>query len=460
MKHKPPAGSVSTLAVVAILLAATAASLVNDKLALLVLGGGLGYLAWKVWDHPEQVLGLLFTCFCAAPFLRRLHDFRLGWTPGSLLLVAPYALFIPVALRVVRRLPMLRRGLLVPMIVVLATIVAAFLVGIWKNEMFPAILGLLEWGCGPLVGLYILACPEKPSSRRLVAWVSILSLVQFAYALYQWVQPPPWDAAWLMDSMMYTSMGVPEPFLMRPWGTLNSTGPLAVFLVWFVIIAILDRWFLWLAPGCLAAIVVTQVRAAWFTTVAGWAFLIVLLPSVSRGRAGLKLLTVLFALVVLALPFQDRMEGLVERFQTLGNVKGDTSFKERQHLMDLAMEFLISIPEGLGLGSDGRSARNTNSGVGGGLDNGFVAIIMVLGWGGATAYLGAFLYMLFQGVIAARQTSPEAVLHGVAALALLVANIFGTGFSDFVGVITWTSLAMCYRAYMDQPRFLAAGWKR
>jgi len=435
--------------VIGVLLASTAAAFVNDKLALLVLGGGLGVLAWRCWDCPEDVLGLLFTCFCAAPFLRRIHDFRNGWTPGSLLLVAPYMLFVPVVLRVVRRLPVFRRGVLIPMIVVLVAVLYAFLVGVWKNDIYPATLGLLEWGCGPLVAFYILVSAKPLSTKRLVRWIAVLAFVQFAYALYQWVQPPPWDAAWLMASKMYTSMGKPEPFLMRPCGTLNSTGPLAVFLVWYAVIGISERSFLWTAPGCIAAIVVTQVRAAWIVLAFAWFAMSVLLPSASRSRAILRLLTVVFTLVVLAIPFQSKMMGVLERFETLGNMKGDTSYKERHKLMEMALDYLVTVPEGTGLGSEGRSARATNTGVGGGLDNGFIAIVMVLGWAGAVAYLLSFLIMLGLGLQSSRRGSPEGGLHGVVGIALLVSNAFGTSFSDFPGVVLWCSLAICYRFFLE-----------
>jgi hypothetical protein len=451
MNEQKLAGSVPVPYLVSILLVATGAAFVNDILALLILGGGLGYLAWKVWDHPEQVLGLLFTCFCAAPLLRRLHDYRLGWTPGSYLLVAPYALFLPVMLRVVRQMPMLRRGSLIPMVMILSSIGFAFAVGIWKNDFVAASMGLLEWGCGPLVGLYILMSPVRPSPVRLLGWVTALSFVEITYAIYQWILPPPWDASWLMDSMMYGSMGLPQPFLVRPWGTLNSTGPFAVFLVWFLIIGVTNRLFLALGPASLVAIVLTQVRAAWFTVAAGWGILFTVLPSAIRLKASLRLIAVVFALVLVAFTYRDRLAVFAQRFQTIGNLGGDTSYRERKHLMDLSLEYLQGVPEGTGLGSDGRSARITNAGVGGTLDNGFIAIVMVLGWTGAAAYLGAFLYMLVRGIVSARATSPDLVLHGVAAMALLVANVFGTGFSDFVGVITLSSLAMCYRSTMDAP---------
>lgn len=444
-------GRVELLHVLAILFVATGAAFLNDKLALVILGGGFGFLAWRVWDHPEQVIGLLFTCFCAAPLLRRLHDFRQGWTPGSLLLVAPYVIFLPTAFRVIRQLPLFRRRGLIPMVVILATIVYAFLIGIWKNDLQASILGLLEWGCGPLVGIYILLSPNRPSPERLLRWVTTLAVVEVAYAFYQWIVLPAWDKAWLMDSMMYTSMGVPLPFLTRPWGTLNSTGPLAVFLVWFLIIGATEKWFALFAPGSVAMLVVTQVRAAWFTLGAGWGILFFLLPAAARQKATLKLVSIAIATLMIAFAYQDRFSGFAQRFQSIGNLKSDTSFRERAHLLNLSIDYLINMPEGSGLGSDGRSARQSKTGVGGTLDNGFIAIVMVLGWAGAASYLGAFLYMLGSGIWAARKTSPRLVLHGVAAMALLVANVFGTGFSDFVGVITFASLAMCYRAAIDPP---------
>jgi putative inorganic carbon (hco3(-)) transporter len=457
MTESKAEGRIEVLHVLAILLVATGAAFVNDKLALVVLGGGLGFLAWRVWDHPEQVIGLLFTCFCAAPLLRRLHDVRMGWTPGSLLLVAPYVIFLPAAFRVLRQLPLFRRSGLIPMVVILGAILYAFLIGIWKNEMFASILGLLEWGCGPLVGVYILLSPNRPSPERLLRWVTTIAVVQVVYAFYQWIVLPAWDKAWLIDSMMYTSMGAPEPFLTRPWGTLNSTGPLAVFLVWFLIIAVTEKWFVLFAPGSVAMLVVTQVRAAWFTLGAGWAILFVLLPTAARNKATLKFVAIGIATLMIAVAYQDRVAGFAQRFQTIGNLKNDTSYRERAHLMNLSIEYLMNLPEGSGLGSDGRSARQSKAGVGGTLDNGFIAIVMVLGWVGAASYLGAFLFMLARGILAARRTSPRLVLHGVAATALLVANVFGTGFSDFVGVITFTSLAMCYRAAIDPPPALPPG---
>lgn len=439
-----PAKAFPVVIALVVALAASVVGVFNDYAGFALLGG---CMAWFVYRHIESVadvIGLLFLVFCLAPLVRRLHDFRSGWVPGSVLLVAPYVLYLPLIPGLVARLRQLRRWELAPMLVILGTIFFSLIVGLLNLGFVPACMSLFEWGSGPLVAMYILLSDHELSYRRLMGWLTGLALVESIYAIVQWVVAPAWDTQWLMDSHMFDSMGDPKPFMMRVWGTLNSTGPLAVFLFWYCTLALGQKRFMLVGPLALAAIILTQVRAAMVTMVVAVAVLFAMADGF-RLRAARNLVVCLVLGGLLAAPFSDRMQGVFDRVATMGKLGGDTSYMDRQHLADMATAAILEHPLGYGLGVDGRAARTTGAGFGGTIDNGFFAMALCLGWAGAVAYMCSYLVMVGCGTLGQGRKKPGVIQFGVAAIALVFANIFGSGFSDFVGVITWVSGASCYR---------------
>ena len=107
-----------------------------------------------------------------------------------------------------------------------------------------------------------------------------------AYALYQFVAIPPWDAEWMRNVEM-TSIGLPEPFAVRVFGTLHAPGVLAMFLLVPIGTLWLSRPTLSRLPAvCLvsAALLLSQVRAAWIGVMLSGCLLMLRLPGRAKTR--------------------------------------------------------------------------------------------------------------------------------------------------------------------------------
>lgn len=439
------------LSVVAILGASAPMSMAHDLAGLVGLGGGLALLAYLRRNEPADVIGLLLVAFSASPFLRRIHDFNLGWNPFSVILIAPYVLMVPLALVVVGNLPQLRRQSLIPLIPVLAGLLWAFLVGVWNFGIPSAMIGAVEWTSGPIILLYMLLGGKPFRYHRFGVWLSWIIVVEVVYGLYQWASPPPWDAKWLVDSKMTSSMGVAEPFLMRTFGTLNATGIYAFVCTFYLIAGVRWKGYLFLAIPTMAALATTQVRAAWIITALG--ILLAILLQHGRARWGMlaRLGIIAGVLGVFALPLASKYGNLGKRFETLGDISSDGSYNDRSRLVEAAIETLVNLPQGAGLGSVGRAAKVTGNGIEG-LDNGFIAVTYMMGWAGAACYLGGFLIMSGMSIFMGDPNRPERAAMGGLVLVLFLSNAFGPSFSDIGGIISWSSVGIGYMGIFHPSR--------
>lgn len=437
----PPEMMGRTLAlwVLGILVASVPVSWFNDYAGTLVLGGGFAYLCRLRRGCSADIFGLIMVAFCAAPFLRRIHDFHLGYNPFSSILLAPYLCFLPLAGGVASNLRKLRTPDLIPFVLVLGAMFYAFLVGTASLGLVSSAVGAVEWCSGPFLYLYFVLQGGRIDNRRVGIWFTWIVVVEAVYGLYQWAYVPPYDTKWLMDSGMYSSMGEPLPFRMRTFGTLNATGVLAFVCAVYLIMGLSWRYYLLVALPTFAALATTLVRAAWIITILGIVLVLVLQGGRDRIRMFAKMGALVGILVVAGTPLLSRFDDLQKRFDSMRNVSGDGSYRDRHALMEAAVGAIMATPEGAGIGSVGRGARLTKNGIGG-VDNGFIAMTYVLGWAGVAAYLGVFLLITLQVLF---QGDPsERAPVGALSLALLASNVFGMSFVDLGGIICWTALAM------------------
>lgn len=440
----PEAPSNRDLALYALglLLAGIASTQVHKLAPLGVLGGGAALFAWRCRRDPASVAGILIFTFCLAPFLRRLADFRFGYTPSSLVLAAPY---LPVAIMiaiVLKHSPGWRRPQLVPVMFSLAAVVSAYCVGVLNADIMPATIGLLQFLAGPLIFLVICLQPERFDLPRFRAWIGWIALVTALYGLYQYAVFPPWEKLWLISTKLIGAGGQPEPFGIRTWSTLNSMSPFSYFMAFALIALPQWRFFLPSAPFLALALVSTMGRSAWGTTVLGWLLAILLL----RAKARMRLVAILFGIVVTiglavaALP-GEVVQRASERLATLTNLKSDDSFSSRVVMAQSAgsMEG-IAEPIGRGLGSTGFAARVGDGGGMANMDNGFIALAYTFGWIGSFLYFGGFFGTLLLALRGAGTASSDSILLICATCALFAANIFENGMSDFRGVLLWAAV--------------------
>jgi hypothetical protein len=200
------------------------------------------------------------------------------------------------------------------------------------------------------------------------------------YGMWQFVNPPEWDRNWMVLSGM-NSIGEPEPFLVRVFGTLNSPGTFSVFMLTGLLLLMavqgssLKRATL--LPGYIAFLL-CLVRSAWIGWVFGTGVTFTFLPQRSRVRLllGFALLILLLVPIMAYEPIRDR---IVDRFMTFTDLSQDQSLEARARFSGIILGAIADNPLGTGLGSTGGATR-----VGGGglnvFDNGLLEIFYTLGW--------------------------------------------------------------------------------
>lgn len=424
-------------------LAGFVAALLNDKLCLAVMALGSIALVIRHQNSPAAVMGIVFSIACQVPFLRRMHDYLHGYVPSSPVLIASYCAYPAMGYLILRHLPSTRKLVFLPMVMAFAGLMFSYCVGVWNVGIMPASIQLLQYIAGPIVFGYLVVHARDFDTKALVRWILVVGSIEATYGLYQWVAPPPWDVAWFTATGIESSGGQPLPFLMRCFGTLNITSPYSYFLAFVLSVTVLSKGFLWTAPILLASIASTQARSSWGCLVIAWTITFLLADMKSRmrqiGTIGVLVLTA----TLMAAPFADRLEGLSNRLSSVKNIKGDNSFQGRTELVTAFIQGgALENPIGVGLGSSGSAVRS-GSGPGiAGIDNGFLQTIWLLGWIGATVYLGGLTVALGRGLVSIPSLDPYELPFLAIVIALLMANVFESSLDDLKGVMVWTSLGV------------------
>jgi hypothetical protein len=418
------------------------ASILNDKLCLAVLGGSTCYLVLRHRDSPASVLGIIFATSCESPFLRRIHDLYHGYTPGSSILIASYCAYPVLGVLLLRELPKLRKPQFIPLVLAAIGVLWAYGVGVLSGGIYPASIQLLQYCAGPLVFAYVLVRSERLDVKAFCRWLLVLAAIEAVYGIAQWIYPPPWDVVWFNGVGMQSAGGRPLPFMMRTFGTLNIVSPYSYFLAFILTVTLETQGFLFVSPLMFGALATTMARSAWGTLVVGWGIALVLARAKDKARMLVAIGGTLGLVAVLALPFAGQMSSLTRRLDSVGNLKGDNSFRNRSELMAAAIEGgALEDPVGVGLGSSGAAARATENGVSG-IDNGFLQTVWLFGWTGGLFYLGGFFAGLARGLLRGRLQSRTGVLFAGAIVALFSANLFESSFDDLKGVMLWVGLGI------------------
>jgi len=433
----------------------------------LVGGGGrsltitfpLGFLLVALFSYarsPATYVGFVFWTWLLTPFLRRVFDLHFGFHPASPLLVGPVLATAVSGFTLLRRAPSLRRTTFIPFALAMTALLYAYIVGLFQQPVVAATYDLLNWGAPLLFGLHLaLEWRRFPRMRSVLTQVALWGLLATAiYGLVQFVDPPSWDRAWVIDAEMY-SVGVPVPFLIRVFSTLNAPGPYAVFLIFAVLIGLPapQRWkFVALALG-LTALLLTKTRSAWAAFLLGALVLQLRQPLRNLPRQWIALAVVLL-LAAPAITHPRVLRAVAGRAASLASLEDDRSYRERLQITNYAVGRIEHnvVGDGLGLlgGAGKLQVANGQKFSASGLDSGVLEIVSVMGWMGGALYIFALLGVVIM-IVRERSARRDAVANGAAAaaIAILVAAFFGNVFNGVSGVLFWSAVgfAVAGRSY-------------
>ncbi|MBA3671940.1 MAG: hypothetical protein H0W68_07945, partial [Gemmatimonadaceae bacterium] len=301
---------------------------------------------------PALYFGFTWWVWLLTPFVRRIFDLRYGFHPTSTLLLAPLTVTLLSVFTVIRYRRMLRASIYSPFLMAFAALTYGYMIGVMRQSAVAATYDLLVWLCPMFFGLHLAMNWRQFAELRQTIVASALwgLLVVSLYGIYQFVQPPVWDRAWVVSAEM-ASVGLPVPFVIRIFSTVNAPGPLAVLLVVSILLGLSgkQRWrFIALALG-LVALLLTRGRAAWGALLVGGLLLQLRQPLRSIPRQWIALVVV----VLLAAPVltQPRFVRIVsERAATLVNLGADRSLQTRVTSSRDYLHRLTENPAGRGLG--------------------------------------------------------------------------------------------------------------
>ena len=385
---------------------------------------------WLYFKDPVRYVGFMWWLWFLSPEVRRLADWsKGGFTPTSLIQIAPLAVTMISGLSLVRYYPVLaqRRGL--PVLLILLGLGYGFLIGVMSSGPLAAAYDLANWIYPILIGFHIMANTRQyPEYRDTIVNTFIWGmLVMGGYGLVQFFLMPQWDAMWMIGSQM-NSQGDPVPYGVRVFSTMNSSGPFAFAMMGaMVYVMAANHRVRWIA-GALGflSFALSLVRSTW----GGWviALIIQLLKSSNRIRIRIIASAVLLAGLCVPLlavgPVADRMQA---RLQTLVNLNDDASYAARNEFYASFAKTAFTDVSGEGLGATGTSTKLSNDGgeLGkyGNFDSGVMNIPFVLGWPGTLLYLSGILWVLARAIRASFRLSDDKFVSACVSLSIAIVGM-------------------------------------
>lgn len=364
----------------------------GSLLRLLFPGAAVAVGALLYLRYPVLYVGFTWWLWFLTPFLRRLVDYRSGWQDPSIMLLAPPLVTLITLASFGRHLPRLcyRDGL--PFVLCWVSVVYALLIGLIRNSPAGAVLGFLNWSTPILFGCYLfMQWQDYPAYRKNMQRVFLWGiLVMGAYGVVQFLIAPDWDRFWLINTDV-VSFGLPEPFGIRLFSTMNSPQPFGGYMMaGLLLLFSASGPLMFLAAGVgYLAFLLSLARSAWLGWVVG---LLVLIPLFKpRMQMRLVLSILIMAILVVPLvnlpPFSDVIQA---RLQSLSNTQEDSSITARTEGYSAILGLALSEGIGRGLGfvleSDSLGAN----------DSGVLALMFSLGWLGVLPHIGGLILILFQ----------------------------------------------------------------
>ena len=396
-------------------------------------------------SHPALYLSHTWWLWFITPEIRRLVDYQIGFQPISLIMLSPYLVTGLAFFTVITYLPQLRYKALFPMVLALFGVIYGYLVGIINAGIMPATFGLLNWILPILFGLHTaIYWREYEGFKRTIYRTFVWgSLVMGLYGLFQFMDPPPWDRYWMISSKML-SIGLPLPFHVRIFSTMNSPGPFAMELMGTLLMLAAGGGF-WRVPAAVfgySAFLLSLVRTAW----GGWAVGILYLIYRFKPKNLIRYFFGALLVAMLALPvltFGPIAKDLNNRFASIQHVQQNASYQARVSFYEHFLGEAFDTPIGQGIGNVGVAARLSSSGHVVDFDSGIMEIPYVLGWlGGSLFFLGTVWISLYVSLSKWTKLDPFMAVSSAIALATLSTiplfnNLIGTA-----GMFFWAFVGM------------------
>jgi hypothetical protein len=405
---------------------------------------------WFFVKKREFYFDLVLWCWFLSPFLRRVMDYEAGWKDPSFVLLTPFLVTIVAPLIGVRRFTDRSFQESAPFVLALFAIACGVAFGLFHGSTIEMATPLTDWSVPVLFAWWLYSTTDRDRADALLSIERSFFagvLVMGVYGVIQYVFAPAWDTNWLIQLSAIAdvhSMGTPQPYGMRVFSTLNSSGVFALVLACGLLILVQSRRKL--APvaaifGCVS-LLLTLGRSAWLTLTIGLALLLFLMPKKVLRAIAIPGIIVFLAFSLASLsPARDLIG---DRFSSFSRLREDASADDRLTGTLRAGQLLFNQPEGYGLGvpqdliaSDGSFSLNDN-----GFANGFLSLGLLPG----LLYFGSLAILLAKSFRNFRHKSTEARVLAVAAVAIAAQLPLDTAYLGPTGILLWMFSSLASRA--------------
>jgi O-Antigen ligase len=396
--------------------------------------------------YPILYHGFFWWLWFLTPFLGRIIDYRNGWDPSRLILLAPYLVALLTLETFLRYLPKANSLGGLPLVLAFVAVCYGFFIGLINGSPLVVIRNFLDWLIPITYSFHLLInWRDYPSYRKNFQNVFLWgTLIMGVYGIFQYIVAPEWDRYWLIESGMFASAGNPEPFGMRIWSTMNSQGPFANTLQAGLILLLTSQGGL-RTPAAIVgslAFLMTLVRSSWGSFCVA---LLLFLPSLNQ-KLQIRLTTAIIVLAIFIFPLtkiEPFSTNLNQRLETISNLQEDSSFQDRKRLFELGIQYALSQYIGQGIGSGGAYDEKTGKWVSANIDNGLLLLLFTLGWFGTILYLAGLIPMLLN-VLKVSEVSFDSFMSGARALGISYCFqlIFGGAIAGVSGIFLWGFLAI------------------
>jgi hypothetical protein len=388
-------------------------------------------------------VGFVCWLWLLTPFVRRVVDWRASGTSSAILL-APYVAIGVAALALAPKLSLVFSRRTVPLFFALGAVCYGIVVGILHYRFSGLPQAVIAWAMPPIFALFLYVEREEEESIYKSFELAMVSglLVIGAYGIYQFFLLPAWDAQWMIQSDLQ-SIGLPEPFQVRVFSTMNSPQVFAAFCAAGLLIALRSNFRIrYLAvPAGFIALVLSLSRTAYIGLAMGIVYLFCKITNKQRVRivavAGCSLVISLAALQV---PEVNSI--VMARFNSMADPQHDDSYQTRAHDYDMLVQSMIEDPFGQGLSADSTTSEQpTTAGGVSRQDSSITASLFSLGILGAAIFALGLLLLGF-GIFTEDGTAASIGTRATM-LSIAVEAPFNNVVSGPVGFLLWCCVGLC-----------------
>ncbi len=389
--------------------------------------------AFAYHRNPVIYVGFTWWITFLSPFVRRIADFRGGFTDPSPILLAPYLVaFVPI-IYIYQLLPRMAKYGMKPFGWSIASILYSFVIALLNRPTELALRGLLDWLAPVIFGCsFFLNWRCYPALwRNTQVTFSWAALLMGGYGIFQYLTAPDWDSQWITNTQfdaLAPGFSQPGPQGIRVFSTLNSQEPFSAVMAAALLVA-LNSGLSIAAPGfimgCLS-LLLSFARSGFLGFIAGTITLF--LGSKSASQMRLVVLGGILLACLIPLISMDEFRDLIQdRLGTLSDLKNDGSANIRAStllgLLDTALANLIG------------------DGVGGStFDNAFLSILMNLGWIGTVPYLMGIATIFFR-LMSSSSNSSISVIRAVIVTCLIRFPV-NASMIESSGMVLWGFLGL------------------